>query len=103
MCVRACWCDCLRAQLSLDESRLAASVRLNGNGTFVAEGLRWVRGAGVSTGGILRGRWNVYYSDSHGRDRFWMQVPTHAFSTHTGASDWMLLHFFLTRFSDKLA
>ncbi len=28
----------------------------------------------VQVGGVLRGRWNVYYSEDTQKERFWMQV-----------------------------
>ena len=57
-----------------DDARLAAALRLYPNGTFATAGLRRVTSRGVSAAGTLRGRWNVYYSDAHGRDRVWLQV-----------------------------
>ena len=53
---------------------LRSQVELFANGTFMTREYQRFTTDGVKGDGVLRGRWNVYYSDTTDSDRFWMQV-----------------------------
>jgi len=65
---------CWDATITLDGSRCTASLELFSNGTFVTTRYTKFAESGVKVGGVLRGRWNVYYSEDTQKERFWMQV-----------------------------
>jgi len=62
------------ATISLDGTRCLASFNMMPNGTFVTRSYQRFSETGVQVGGVLRGRWNVYYSEDTQKERFWMHV-----------------------------
>jgi len=60
--------------MTLDGARCAATFDLRSNGTFVSTEYHKFSERGVESGGVMRGRWNVYYSEDSKHERFWMQV-----------------------------
>ena len=54
-------------------ARAPVQLDLHQNGTFATHEFSRLSDNGL-TGGVLRGRWNIYYSEDVGKDRFWMQV-----------------------------
>ena len=62
------------ATMSLDGAQCAAVFELWPNGTFVTSSYTKVTDSVIKSGGVLRGRWNVYYSEDTKKDRFWLQV-----------------------------
>lgn len=58
----------------MDGTRAELQVQMHSNGSFQTTRYSKITGEGMESSGVLRGRWNVYYSQPQDRDRFWMQV-----------------------------
>lgn len=58
----------------MDGTRAELQVQTHSNGSFQTTRYSKITGEGMESFGVLRGRWNVYYSQPQDRDRFWMQV-----------------------------
>jgi len=60
--------------LKMEDLRGEVKVELFSNGTFTTREYQRFTTDGLKGDGVLRGRWNVYYSDISDTDRFWMQI-----------------------------
>ena len=78
------------ATISLDGTRCSAAFEMLPDGTFYTTAYQKFSESGVTAGGVLRGRWNVYYSEDTKKERFWMQVKR---LKSTGVNLWQDLLF----------